>query len=101
MKNTFNAKLILTNPFRERNNLKIMLDTDGDTDFIGFSISDNDENLSLCNKDNIGKGDDEYFHLNRGQVGHLIDYLKRVYKNMDDDISEQHSPITTNPCTLR
>lgn len=82
-----NSELILENVERETNKMRVFADYSGmDKDSVGFTFTHEGELLTMCNEPIDGNGE-EYFHLNKFNVGCLIDYLQRIYDYMDDDAS--------------
>ncbi len=84
MENKMNSQLILENALRPENTLSIFSDMAG-VDLVGFEVSDHKKPLTMCNEPIDGNGQ-EQFHLDKFNTGLLIDYLKRIYDNMDDTI---------------
>ena len=82
MKNNFNTHLLLENPQREENILSVFTDI-GNQDLVGLTITHEEKELTLCNNEISGNAE-EFFHLDKFQVGCLIDYLKRIYDDMED-----------------
>lgn len=83
MKNNMNSELILENPEREENKMRIIPDY-GSVDLVGFVFYYKGKLLSMCDKSPRNGNAEEYFHLDKFQVGCLIDYLKRIYDDMDN-----------------
>lgn len=81
-----NSELILENVERETNKMRVFADSVMNKDLVGFTFTHEDELLTMCNEPIEGNGE-QYFHLNKFNVGCLIDYLKRIYDNMDNDAS--------------
>ncbi len=81
-----NSELILENVERETNKMRVFADSGMSKDLVGFTFTHEDELLTMCNEPIDGNGE-QYFHLNKFNVGCLIDYLKRIYDNMDNDAS--------------
>jgi hypothetical protein len=52
-------------------------------DLIGFTFSHEDKLLTMCDEPVDGNAQ-EYFHLDKFNLGCLIDYLKRIYDDMGD-----------------
>ncbi len=79
-----NSKLILENDLREQNTMRVFPDSaGGGIDLVGFTFSYKGELLTMCDEPIDGNGE-EYFHLDKFNLGCLIDYLKRIYEDMDD-----------------
>lgn len=79
-----NSELILENDLRERNEMRVFPDfSGGDNDLVGFTFSYKDKLLTMCDEPVDGNAQ-EYFHLDKFNLGCLIDYLKRIYDDMDD-----------------
>ena len=73
MKNKMTSELSFENALTEKDRMRIFPDSDGTTDLVGFNIlKDNEPN-------------EEYFHLDKFNIGCLIDFLKRIYDDMDND----------------
>jgi len=84
MKNQMNSELILENDLRERNEMRVFPDcSGGDNDLVGFTFSYKDKLLTMCDEPVDGNAQ-EYFNLDKFNLGCLIDYLKRIYDDMDD-----------------
>jgi hypothetical protein len=82
-----NTDLRLENCDRDEHFLRIRADTlDGNEISIVLNIFFNNKMVDLCGEniidEQIHSHDSEYFHLDKFQVGVLIDYLKRVRKTM-------------------
>jgi hypothetical protein len=79
-----NTDLRLENCDRDEHFLQIRADSNGEEILIGLNILFKNEMVGLCG-DNINDkviNEPEYFHLDKFQVGVLIDYLNRVRKTM-------------------
>lgn len=83
MKNNFDSELILGNACREQNGMRVFPDGTVNKDLVGFTFTHRGELLSMCDRP-VGEGEEEYFHLDKFNLGCLIDYLKRIYDDMDD-----------------
>lgn len=83
MKNQMNSELILENALRERNKMIVFADSAVNKDLVGFTFSHEDELLTMCDEPVDGNAQ-EYFHLDKFNLGCLIDYLKRIYDDMED-----------------
>ena len=84
MKNQMNSELILENDLRERNKMQVFPDSAGmDKDLVGFAFSYKEKLLTMCDEPVDGDAQ-EYFHLDKFNLGCLIDYLKRIYDDMGD-----------------
>ena len=81
MENNYNSSLILENPERTENELRVFPDKTN-IDLVGFIVKHEDKELAMCNEDINGDGQ-EYFYLDKFQVRILIDYLKRLYEIME------------------
>ena len=79
------TELRLNNARRDRAEIILFPDTDCQKDFVGFKIAYGGKDLTLCDKP-ISGDEEEFFHLEKFQVGCLIDYLKRIYDSMEDVI---------------
>jgi hypothetical protein len=77
MKNQMTSALTLENALIDNNKVKIFPDTAGNNDLVGLIFSHNEEPILM-------NDDDKYFHLDKFSVGCLIDYLKRIYDDMND-----------------
>lgn len=85
MKNRMNSELILENDQREENKMRVFPDSAGmKKDLVGFVFTYKGEDLTMCDDPVDGEGE-EYFHLDKFNVGCLIDYLKRIHDDMEDD----------------
>jgi len=80
-----NSELILENDLRETNKMRVFPDSSGiaEKDLVGFTFSHKDKLLTMCDEP-IGENAEEYFHLDKFNLGCLIDYLKRIYDDMGD-----------------
>jgi len=79
-----NSELILENDQREQNNMRVFPDSAGrEKDLVGFTFSYKDKLLTMCDEQVDGDAQ-EYFHLDKFNLGCLIDYLKRIYDDMGD-----------------
>ncbi len=83
MKNQLNSELTLENDQREENKMVVMPDRASTKDLVGFTFSYEGKLISMCDEDVDGEGQ-EYFHLDKFNLGCLIDYLKRIYDDMDN-----------------
>ncbi len=85
MKNQMNSELILENDQRETNKMRVFPDIAGIPykDLVGFTFSHKDKLLTMCDEPVDGDGQ-EYFHLDKFNLGCLIDYLKRIHDDMVD-----------------
>ena len=72
-----NFRLQLDNNTAEDSIMEIFYDRNSDKEFVGIAFTLNDKPISLTN----GMGE-EYFHLEKEQVGFMINFLKRMYDNM-------------------
>ena len=82
MKNQMNSELILENDQREQNKMRVFPDiVGGKRDLVGFTFSYEGKLLTMCDEPVDGDAQ-EHFHLDKFNLGCLIDYLKRIY----DDI---------------
>jgi hypothetical protein len=82
-----NTDLRLENCDRDEHFLRIRADTtDGNEISIVLNILFKNEMVDLCGDtiidEEVTYNEPEYFHLDKFQVGVLIDYLKRVRKTM-------------------
>jgi len=82
MKNKLNSQLILENSNREQNKMTIFPDDINYEGQVGFTFSDQGELLTMCNTP-ISGDQEQYFHLDKFNVGCLIDYLKRIHDAMN------------------
>lgn len=62
--------------------LRIRPDIDS-VDLVAFQIQHIGEGVNFCGGEESDGGMGEFFHLDKSQTGYLIDYLKRMYDNMD------------------
>lgn len=86
MKNQMNSELFLENALIEDNKMRIFPDSAGrDGDLVGFVFTYKDKPLTMCDEPVNGDGQ-EYFHLDKFNLGCLIDYLKRIHEDMDDNL---------------
>lgn len=78
-----NFKLKLDNMTQNNSKMEIFYDTDGTKDFVGFSFTYKDKLISLNGK-KINEEDmsECFFHLEKQQIGFMIDCLKRIYDNI-------------------
>lgn len=77
-----NTELILENPERDFHSLRIMPDFNSqNVHLVCLQIKHINEDISLCNNETI---DDckNLFHLDKFQIGCLIDYLNKLYSSM-------------------
>ena len=82
MKNQMNSELILENDQRETNKMRVFPDSAGmEKDLVGFTFSHDGKLLTMCDEPVDGNAQ-EYFHLDKFNLGCLIDYLKRIYDDM-------------------
>lgn len=81
-----NTDLRLENCDRDEHFLQIRADSDGTEISIVLNIHFKNEMVDLCGNtiidEEVTYNEPEYFHLDKFQVGVLIDYLKRVRKTM-------------------
>jgi len=77
-----NTQLKLNNGTADDSEMLVFGDY-GRKDWVGFKFMYEHKYVKLGEKDE----DSEYFHLEKEQVGFLIDFLKRLYDNMQ---SEEH-----------
>ena len=83
MKNQLNSKLTLENDQREGNKMMVFPDISGEQDLVGFTFSYKGKLISMCD-DPVHGDAQEYFHLDKFNLGCLIDYLKRLYEDMGE-----------------
>lgn len=89
MKILKSSELILENDQIKENKMIVFPDGDSKKDLVGFQISYKDRILPLC--DLIVKDYSQtYFHLDKFNLGCLIDYLKRIYDNMGNKSNIKH-----------
>ena len=82
MKNLLNSELVLENPERRNNKVRFFADQT-QFDLVGFILSYKDKDISMTGEDIDGNAE-EFFHLDKFQVGCLIDFLSRIHADMDD-----------------
>lgn len=79
MKNDLTCYLIIHNPLKDDNELRVFPDI-AHKDLVGFKI------ISEGDEVNLSKGNcnsKSYFHIDKFGVGCLIDFLKRIYNDME------------------
>lgn len=81
----YNVELYLENIDSEESKVRFFFDT-GKTDYIGMVFTYQDKEIPLYSNiedEDEDKNEDKYFYIEKNQVGFLIDFLKRMYDNMD------------------
>jgi len=82
MKNQMNSELILQNALIERSEIRVFPDS-CKQDLVGFTFSYEDKFINMKRNDSTDNAE-EYFHLDKFNLGCLIDYLKRIYDDMEN-----------------
>jgi len=77
-----NSALVLDNATQEQSEIKVRYDF-GETDYIALTFKYQDKAVPLHGKKVTGNAE-EYFHLNKTQVGFLIEFLKNMHNEMTD-----------------
>lgn len=77
-----NTKMLLECFDQENSIMTVFADMSGDEDLVGFTFKYNDNDIALSGEEVTGNAE-EYFHLNKFQLGCLIDFLQRQYDAMN------------------
>lgn len=80
MEQDFNSELVFNNSQGGDCIMKVFPD-EGSVDLVGFGFSEDDQDIPLTI--DVERMESTYFHLDKFQVGCLIDYLKRMYDIME------------------
>ena len=77
-----NAELFLENQSWDDSKMRIFYNYGyGEKEYAGFTFTYKDKLVPLVGKKTEGH-EEEYFHLEKQQIGFLIDFLKRLHDNM-------------------
>ena len=77
----YNTRIFLESFQEENSIMAVFADRTSEDDLVGFTFKYNDKDIALTGEEVTGNAE-EYFHLNKFQVGCLIDFLKRQYEAM-------------------
>ena len=76
------TKIEISNPMEQNNVLVVQPDLIAGENYVCLNVMLKGEYLPLSSKDLTPYEGDEYFHMNKKQVGDLIKYLKQIHINM-------------------